>query len=166
MNADARPSPKLRQRIDELELQLRRIATQFSPATFASSLSIEDMVLTDAILRNRIDIAIFTLDTGRMHGDTLAVIDAIDAKYGVPIQIYRPAPAPVHQYVTVHGRDAFYRSVDLRKACCEIRKVEPLRRALSGKKAWLTGMRREQSVTRNELAAQTFDGCLGLPAYL
>ena len=165
MNADTRPSPQLRARIDELELQLRRIEAQFSPATFASSLSIEDMVLTDAILRNKINIGIFTLDTGRMHGDTLAVIDAIDAKYGVPIQIYRPAPAAVHQYVTVHGRDAFYRSVDLRKACCEIRKVEPLRRALSGKKAWLTGMRREQSVTRNELAPQAFDAVFGLEKF-
>ena len=83
MNADIRPDAALRARIDALEALLPRIAADFAPATFASSLSIEDMVLTDAILRNRIDISIFTLDTGRMHGDTMAVVDAIGAKYEI-----------------------------------------------------------------------------------
>lgn len=165
MNADIRPDAALRARIDALEALLPRIAADFAPATFASSLSIEDMVLTDAILRNRIDISIFTLDTGRMHGDTMAVVDAIGAKYGEAIRLYRPEAAAVRQYVTLHGRDAFYESVDLRKACCEIRKVEPLRRALAGKKAWLTGMRREQSVTRNELSIQAFDSVFGLEKF-
>lgn len=165
MNADIRPDAALRARIDALEALLPRIAADFAPATFASSLSIEDMVLTDAILRNRIDISIFTLDTGRMHGDTMAVVDAIGAKYGEAIRLYRPEAAAVRQYVTLHGRDAFYESVDLRKACCEIRKVEPLRRALAGKKAWLTGMRREQSVTRNELSIQAFDLVFGLEKF-
>lgn len=165
MNADIRPDAELRAKIDALEALLPRIAAEFAPATFASSLSIEDMVLTDAILRNKVDISIFTLDTGRMHGDTMAVIDAIGAKYGESIRLYRPEPAAVRQYVTVHGRDAFYQSVDLRKACCEIRKVEPLRRALKDKRAWLTGMRREQSVTRNELAIQAFDSVFGLEKF-
>jgi len=165
MNAEIRPDAALRAHIDALEALLPRIAAEFAPATFASSLSIEDMVLTDAILRNKIDISIFTLDTGRMHGDTMAVVDAIGAKYGETIRLYRPEPAAVHQYVTVCGRDAFYQSVELRKSCCEIRKVEPLRRALKDKRAWLTGMRREQSVTRNELAIQAFDSVFGLEKF-
>jgi phosphoadenosine phosphosulfate reductase len=165
MNAQLPPLAALRPLIDALEALLMRIAADFAPATFASSLSIEDMVLTDAILRNKLDILIFTLDTGRMHGDTLAVVDAIDAKYGNTIHIFRPVPAAVDQYVTQHGRDAFYQSIELRKSCCEIRKVEPLRRALAGKKAWLTGMRREQSVTRNELAVQAFDTVFGLEKF-
>lgn len=165
VNADTHPDAQLRARIDILEALLGRISKEYAPATFASSLSIEDMVLTDAILRNKIDIAIFTLDTGRMHGDTLAVIDAIGAKYGNAIRTCRPEPESARQYVTVHGRDAFYKSVDLRKQCCEIRKVEPLRRALANKRAWLTGMRREQSVTRNELAVQAFDSVFGLEKF-
>ncbi|MSQ53243.1 MAG: hypothetical protein EXR28_15305 [Betaproteobacteria bacterium] len=154
MNADSRPDAQLRARIDIPEALLGRIASQYVPATFATSLSIEDMVLTDAILRNKINIAIFTLDTGRMRGDTLAVIDAIVAKYGNAIRTYRPEPGAARQCATVRGRDAIYKSIDLRKQCCEIRKVEPLRGALANKRDWFTGMRREQSVTRNELAVQ------------
>jgi phosphoadenosine phosphosulfate reductase len=165
MNAETRPTPELRGRIADLEALLARIAREFAPATFASSLSIEDMVVTDAILRGGIRIEIFTLDTGRMHADTLALVEATRAKYGRGITVFQPRSEAVHQYVTVHGRDAFYDSVDLRKACCEIRKVEPLRRALNGKKAWLTGMRREQSVTRAELAQQSFDAVFGLEKF-
>ena len=165
MNADNRPDANLHARIDTLETLLARIALEYAPATFASSLSIEDMVITDAILRNKIDIAIFALDTGRLHGDTLAVLDAIGAKYASTIRTWHPEPGAVRQYITLHGRDAFYTSVNLRKTCCEIRKVEPLRRALAGKKAWLTGMRREQSLTRSELAQQAFDAVFGLEKF-
>lgn len=165
MNAETRPNAQLKARIETLEVELARIAADYSPATFASSLSIEDMVVTDAILRGKIDISIFTLDTGRMHADTLAVIDAIGAKYDTAIRTYHPEAARVQQYVTVHGRDAFYKSVDRRKECCEIRKVEPLRRALAGKKSWLTGMRREQSVTRNDLPSQSFDAVFDLEKF-
>ena len=165
MNADLRPDASLTARIAALEVVLARIATEYAPATFASSLSIEDMVITDAILRNSIDISIFSLDTGRMHADTLAVIDAIGAKYGRAITTWHPEPEAVRQYVTVHGRDALYKSVDLRKQCCEIRKVAPLRRALAGHRAWLTGLRREQSTTRTELAPQSFDAVFGLEKF-
>ena len=148
-----------------LQALLARIAREYAPATLASSLSIEDMVLTDAILRGGHAIGIFTLDTGRMHGDTLAVITAIGQQYGHAIEVYRPQTEAVAQYVTVHGRDAFYESVDLRKQCCDIRKVEPLKRALSGKRAWLTGLRREQSATRTELDVQSFDAANGLEKF-
>jgi len=144
---------------------LARIAADYSPATLASSLSIEDMVLTDAILRGGHGIEIFSLDTGRMHGDTLAVVDAIQRRYGYAVKLYRPQPQAVTQYIGIHGRDAFYDSVDLRKRCCEIRKVEPLKRALAGNKAWLTGLRREQSSTRTELQVQSFDAVFGLEKF-
>ena len=148
-----------------LQTLLARIATDYSPATLASSLSIEDMVVTDAILSGGHAIEVFTLDTGRMHADTLALVDAIQQKYTCAVKVYRPEPQAVTQYITVHGRDAFYDSVDLRKRCCEIRKVEPLKRALAGKKAWLTGMRREQSTTRTELDIQRFDSVYGLEKF-
>jgi phosphoadenosine phosphosulfate reductase len=148
-----------------LQALLARIAREYAPATLASSLSIEDMVLTDAILRGGHAIGIFTLDTGRMHGDTLAVIAAIGQRYGQAIEVYRPLADAVTQYITVHGRDAFYESVDLRKQCCDIRKVEPLKRALTGKRAWLTGLRREQSATRTELEVQSFDAANGLEKF-
>ena len=152
-------------RVATLAALLARIATGFSPAVLASSLSIEDMVVTDAILRSKSRIDIFTLDTGRMHADTLAVIDDIRGKYDYALQVFRPEAAAVTQYITVHGRDGFYESVDLRKRCCGIRKVEPLKRALAGRKAWLTGMRREQSVARTELPVQAFDAVYGMEKF-
>jgi len=163
--ASASLAPALAAKVATLEALLRRIAAEYSPAALASSLSIEDMVVTDAILRLGLPIEIFTLDTGRMHGDTLAVIDAIKARYGHAITVMHPRTEAVTQYVTVYGRDAFYQSVDLRKACCGIRKVEPLKRALAGKKAWLTGLRRDQSVTRAELPEQAFDETHGIEKF-
>jgi len=158
-------APALSAKVAALEALLRRIAAGHSPAALASSLSIEDMVVTDAILRLGLPIEIFTLDTGRMHGDTLAVIEAIKARYGHAITVMHPKAEAVTQYVTVYGRDAFYQSVDLRKACCDIRKVEPLKRALAGKKAWLTGLRRDQSVTRADLPEQAFDDVHGIEKF-
>lgn len=155
----------LAQKSAALQSLLARIAADYTPATLASSLSIEDMVVTDAILSGKHNIEVFTLDTGRMHADTLALVNAIEQKYAYAVKVYRPEPQAVAQYVTVHGRDAFYESVDLRKRCCEIRKVEPLKRALAGKKAWLTGMRREQSTTRTELDIQSFDAVYGLEKF-
>ena len=143
---------------------LARIA-QAGPAVLASSLSIEDMVLTDAILRGGHAISIFTLDTGRLHGDTLAVIDAVRSKYGYEIRRYRPDPQAVERYVTSFGRDGFYASVEARKRCCEIRKVAPLERALEGQKAWVTGMRRDQSLTRERLEIEQFDAARGLAKF-
>jgi phosphoadenosine phosphosulfate reductase len=152
-------------KVAALHTLLARIAAEYSPATLASSLSIEDQVVTHAILSGGHSIEVFTLDTGRMHGDTLAVIDAIREHYGYALKVYKPQAEPVAQYVTVYGRDAFYQSVDLRKRCCDIRKVEPLKRALSGKKAWLTGLRREQSATRTGLEVQSYDEANGLEKF-
>ena len=148
-----------------LERLLERIARDHAPAALASSLSVEDMVLTDAILRAGLGIEIFTLDTGRLHGDTLALVDRIAQRYDYRLKVVRPDPATVQRYTTAHGRDAFYESVELRKSCCEIRKVEPLRRALAGKRAWLTGMRRAQSATRTTLLERDFDPVHGIEKF-
>jgi len=152
----------LKQKVDDLTRTLVRVALEHSPAALASSLSAEDMVITDAILRNKLAIQIFTLDTERLHAETLSVIAAVRERYGYDIRVYRPDPRAVAEYVATHGRDAFYESVELRKRCCHIRKVEPLERALAGKEAWITGQRREQSVTRTELKLQEFDAAHGI----
>lgn len=141
---------------------LRAIAAEFQPVAFASSLGLEDMVLTDMILSAAIPIAIVTLDTRRLHADTHAMIGRVAARYGREIDVHAPQPAAVSGYVAAHGENAFYESLALRKECCRIRKVEPLGRALAGKQAWITGQRREQSTTRTELAEREFDPAFGM----
>jgi phosphoadenosine phosphosulfate reductase len=155
-------SATLDARTEELERVLARAALEHAPAAFASSLGAEDMVITDVILRRALDVEIFTLDTGRLHADTLGLVRAIRERYGRDIRVVRPDPDAVARYVTVHGRNAFYESIDLRKRCCEIRKVEPLKRALAGKACWITGQRRDQSPTRSGLALQEHDAAHGL----
>ena len=143
--------------IHATEQTLTRIAADFSPAVFASSLAAEDMVLTDMILKAKLPIGIFSLETGRLHQETLAVLDKVKARYGHDIVLYRPQPEAVAAYVEQNGLNAFYNSVEMRRECCRIRKVEPLGRALAGNKAWVTGQRRAQSTTRAELHVQEED---------
>lgn len=144
---------------------LAKIASEYAPAVFASSLAAEDMVLTDLILKSQLNIGIFSLETGRLHAETLGMLDKIRATYGTEILLYKPDPAAVDTYVQQHGLNAFYDSVELRKECCRIRKVEPLKRALTGKKAWITGQRRAQSATRTELAVQEDDAAHGMQKF-
>lgn len=120
---------------------------------FTTSLGAEDMVLTDLIVRHALPIAQATLDTGKLHAHTLALIERVEAHYGIAIERWRPLDEPVAHFVAAHGEMAMRKSVDLRKACCALRKVEPLQRALAGRSAWVTGLRREQSGTRAELSA-------------
>lgn len=144
---------------------LERIARDFSPAVFASSLAAEDMVLTDMILKAGLPIAIFSLDTGRLHPETLEVLDKVKAAYGYEIALYRPQPEAVDAYVAQHGLNGFYDSPALRRECCHVRKVEPLGRALAGQRAWITGQRRAQSSTRAELAVQEDDAAHGMAKF-
>jgi phosphoadenosine phosphosulfate reductase len=144
---------------------LERVARDFAPAVFASSLAAEDMVLTDMILKSGLPIGIFSLETGRLHAETLAVLDAVKATYGYEIALYRPQPEAVEAYVAQNGLNAFYDSVEMRKECCRVRKVEPLGRALAGKRAWITGQRRAQSTTRAELAVQEDDSAHGMAKF-
>lgn len=145
--------------------RLEAITRAFPRVAFASSLGAEDMVLTDAIVRARLPVEIFTLDTGRLHRETLDVIARVKERYGYDITVVRPDAAAVEAYVRDHGANAFYESVDLRKACCRIRKVEPLARALAGKDAWITGLRRAQSTTRSDLALREDDAVHGIPKF-
>ena len=155
-------SAGLQQRVDDLQRALRAIAADHVPAVLASSLGAEDMVLADAILSGGIAVEIFTLDTGRLHAETLSVLDLVRQRYGYDIRIYRPDAGAVDHYVREFGLDAIYRTVALRQRCCEIRKVEPLARALAGKAAWVTGLRRAQSVTRAVLPFKEFEQASGL----
>lgn len=144
---------------------LGRVAGEYAPAALASSLSAEDMVLADLIGRHRLAIEVFALDTGRLHGDTLDLIGRLEARYGLTVRIHQPDPEAVREYVARFGRDAFYRDPEMRKRCCGIRKVEPLKRALSGKRAWVTGLRREQSPGRGGVTTQEFDAVHGLAKF-
>jgi phosphoadenosine phosphosulfate reductase len=114
----------------------------------ATSLGAEDMVITDLIARHRVGIAVATLETGQLHAETLALIPGIEERYGLAVEVFKPATESVVQFVKTHGDRAMYQSIELRKACCGIRKLEPLSRMLAGASAWVTGLRREQSDTR------------------
>jgi phosphoadenosine phosphosulfate reductase len=114
----------------------------------ASSLGVEGMVLTDMIARHHLPITVATLDTGRLHAETLALIPRIEQRYGLQVQVFAPRQEQVLHFVRRHGDNAMFESVDLRKACCDVRKLEPMRRLLEGRSAWVTGLRREQSDTR------------------
>jgi phosphoadenosine phosphosulfate reductase len=144
-------------RVTETEAILARIARDFTPAVFASSLAAEDMVLTDLILRAKLPIGIFSLETGRLHKETLAVLDAVKATYGYEIALFRPQTEAVDAYVAGNGLNAFYDSIEMRRECCRIRKVEPLGRALAGNQAWITGQRRAQAATRSDLRVEEDD---------
>ncbi len=161
--------PKLLAALDEktaaAKALLARIAAEFAPAAFASSLGAEDMVLTDLIVREGLGIEIFSLDTGRLPAETYDLMHQVQQHYGLKLKLYYPKHQLVEAYTRENGINAFYDSVELRKACCHVRKVEPLRRALAGKKAWITGMRAQQSATREGLPLQQFDEANGLEKF-
>jgi len=126
---------------------------KFSPKlALACSFQAEESVLIDMMHRMRgADFRIFTLDTGRLNQETYDCMDAIRQRYGVSVEVYFPDAEKVQNMVRSHGLNLFYNSVELRKLCCGIRKVEPLNRALRELNAWMTGLRREQAVTRSEV---------------
>jgi phosphoadenosine phosphosulfate reductase len=136
---------------------LREAARDYAPVVFANSLGAEDMVLTDLIWGQEIDIGIFSLDTGRLPAETYELIAQAERRYRRRIEIHAAERASVERYVATHGINGFYDTVEARKACCHARKVEPLQRALDGKKAWVTGLRAAQSPTRESLRPVSFD---------
>jgi len=148
---------KLQLKIDAVKQLLEQIEADYSPAVLATSYGAEDMVLMDLIAKFAPQIGIFTLDTGRLPKETYDLMQQAKKHYQLEVEVYYPDTLSIEQFVTHNGPNAFYDSVDLRKQCCGIRKVAPLNRALAGKKAWLTGMRRSQSVTRNELPVSEWD---------
>ena len=134
---------------ESLEKALGTIASLYPGETvFSSSLGQEDQVITDAIFRNQLPISIFTIDTGRLFNETYELLDRTEARYRSKIKVYFPNTKNVEEFVTTKGINSFYESVDARKSCCHIRKVEPLNRALAGARVWITGLRAEQSNNR------------------
>ena len=117
----------------------------------ASSLGAEDMVVTHLLETLQLDAGVFVLQTGMLHRETLQLLDQLKASSTLPVEIFRPVNESVVHFVAREGKDAMFRSVALRKACCAIRKLEPLERALAGKAAWITGLRREQSGARADV---------------
>jgi phosphoadenosine phosphosulfate reductase len=129
-----------------------------SRLALACSFQAEESVLIDMLHHVRgSDFRLFTLDTGRLNQETYDCMDAIRERYGVSIEVYFPTAVKVQDMVRSHGLNLFYNSVDLRKLCCGIRKVEPLNRALKSLDAWMTGLRREQAVTRAEVRKVELD---------
>ena len=146
--ASAGYADKLAQTVDVLR---QAAALGADAVTQASSLGAEDVVITHLINALALDIAVFVLDTGALHTETLALLERTQADSRTRVQVYRPQFDAVIAFVRSHGQRAMYDSVALRKACCNVRKMEPLARALAGKKGWITGLRREQSGARAEV---------------
>jgi len=153
-------------RVDESIALLKQAADQLAPdLVFACSFGAEDVVLIDLISKHAPSIGIITLDTGRLPQPTYDVMDACREKYGINIRVCFPDADEVEQMVNEHGLNLFYQSVENRKLCCGIRKIHPLRRTLSGNKAWITGVRREQADSRQDMAAVEDDGFFGLKKF-
>ena len=155
----------MQQKIDQVVAALQQAVRDHSPVSFANSLGAEDMVLTDLIAKHGLDIEIFSLDTGRLPQPTYDLMQEMSDRYGVALNVYFPDSTAVERYVAQRGVNGFYGSVESRKACCFVRKVEPLRRALRGKKAWVTGLRRDQAVTRGGLEMSAYDADFGLQKF-
>lgn len=125
--------------------------------TFSTSFSYEDQVVTNEILSNNLPVKIFTLDTGRLFPETYSVWSSTNAMYNTQVKAYYPNAELLHDFVSSKGPNAFYESVDNRKQCCFIRKVEPLKRALAGNAIWITGLRAEHSPDRHDLPQLEWD---------
>jgi len=124
---------------------------------FSTSFGMEDQAISHLIFSAKLSIDVFTLDTGRMFTETYSTWRQTLETYQQPIHAFYPQAAPLQEYVTKNGPNAFYESQELRKSCCYIRKVEPLQRALKGKKVWITGLRAEQSANRHDMPKVEWD---------
>ena len=149
---------RLSSKIETASQLLEEAASQHAPAVFSSSYGLEDMVIGDLIAKGALPIEIATLDTGRLFEETYAVMQAAKKRYPqLHFTIVFPDATDVEPFVNAHGPNAFYQSKALRQQCCDIRKVKPLQRLLAGKKSWITGIRRQQSVTRKDTPFKAFD---------
>jgi phosphoadenosine phosphosulfate reductase len=133
--------------------------------TFSTSFSFEDQVIAHHILSQSLPISIFTLDTGRLFAETYSVWNTTNTKYNTRIKAYYPDQTALESFVQLNGPNSFYESVENRKACCQIRKVEPLKRALQGNEVWITGLRAEHSAARQDLRSVEWDEANGVIKY-
>lgn len=129
---------------------------------FASSLGLEDQVIVDALVRHDIDIPVFTLDTGRLFPQAYDLLAKTEARYGIRIKVLFPDAREIESMVAEHGVNPFRDSIAKRRECCRVRKIEPLKRGLSGLSAWVTGLRREQANSRTGLEVVEWDDGHGL----
>jgi phosphoadenosine phosphosulfate reductase len=158
MNAitlNAKPSASFAAKLIKTQALLTASCERFQPITQASSLGAEDMVITHLLHALKLKCEIFVLQTGQLHAETLALLQTVQTTYGADrlVRVYEPDAAVADQFVATHGHEAMRQSIALRKACCHIRKMVPLELALQGKKAWITGLRKEQSNARAEVLA-------------
>ncbi len=157
----AKASPQFADKLATTRAVLREATDRFSAITQASSLGVEDMAITHLLHTLQLPCEVFVLQTGKLHAETLALLSTVQRAYGIDrvVRVYEPNAQAAAQFEADHGSDAMYKSIDLRKACCHIRKILPLEQALQGKIAWITGLRREQSDARAEVAhIETTDG--------
>ncbi len=156
---NARASATFDTKLAETTTLLQQAARDYAPLseggafriTQASSLGAEDVVLSHLINTLQLDIGIFVLETGMLHAETLALLARLQATSRAPVEVFTPRHETAVQFVAREGKDAMYKSIELRKGCCYIRKMEPLARALAGKDAWITGLRRGQSGARADV---------------
>ncbi len=143
---------------------LRWAAAFFEPGecAFASSFGAEDQVITDMFEKENLQIPLFTLDTGRLPQETYDLLDATRQRYGIQIEVLFPEAREVQAMQTRYGANLFYESIELRRECCRIRKVLPLSGKLSTLQGWISGLRREQSVTRTAIDPVEWDESFGL----
>ena len=152
--------------VEKLNKELENKSTQevvefffknFEKVALSSSLAAEDQVLTDLMLKENKNATIFTLDTGRLHPETYDVMDATNLKYGVKIDVFFPLNEKVQELYQTQGVNGQYENIENRKTCCNIRKIEPLKRALKDVEVWVTGLRAAQSVTRVDMPLVEWD---------
>ena len=153
------------QRLLETQQIVKQIAADHGSVAFANSLGTEDMVLMDIITKHAPTIEIFSIDTGRLPAETYDLIERAIKHYRRKIIVYFPEQGAVENFVRINGINGFRDSVAQRQDCCHARKVEPLKRALKGRSAWITGLRRAQAVTRKNLGVAEFDEANGLQKY-
>ncbi len=146
---------------DAAEVIVRAVREFGERLTFACSFGAEDMVVLDLLLQADRHASVFLLDTGRLHQETYDLIDRTREHYGRIFTVFVPQTEALQALLDDAGPNSFYRSRDARKACCHVRKLEPLARALAGKAAWLTGLRREQGITRTALPVVEVDAMHG-----
>ena len=144
---------------------LRSIAEDYQPAVLANAFGPESMVMTDLIAKHGLDIDIFSIDTGRLPEDTHALAHSVHQRYGPIIRMVTPDADQVAAWTAEHGQNGFYDAVANRHGCCGVRKLEPLKRELAGKRAWLTGLRRQQSATRKDLEVSAWDEGYGVQKF-
>jgi phosphoadenosine phosphosulfate reductase len=168
MSLSADLLPDLRASLSDGDLagNLARLAARFpGQVVFSTSFGLEDQAISHLIFTERLPIRVFTLDTGRLFPETYSVWSRTLERYKQPIEAWYPDSEGLRTFITEKGPNAFYDSVDNRKACCHLRKVVPLRQALAGQALWITGIRADQSANRHDMASLEWDASHQLIKY-